>query len=84
MNDPKTQEIITRYFQVVRELKKSGRMKFIKGMCANNGIDYKTFQLSMKNPASQRFQISWIVYLCKDYGVSHEYILFGKGDVFKK
>lgn len=35
------------------------------------------------NPEKSVLKPEWIVYLVRDYGISSEWILLGKGDMFK-
>lgn len=78
MNTPDSQEIIKRFFTVVRMLKESGRMRFIRDFTDRHNIRHDNFLKSEKDPASNRFQVAWIKYLAEDYDVKVEEIVLGK------
>lgn len=78
MNTPHSQEIIKRFFTVVRMLKGSGRMRFIRDFTDRHNIRHDNFLKSEKDPASNRFQVAWIKYLAEDYDVKVEEIVLGK------
>lgn len=48
------------------------------------GIVAPTFLYCEKNLSSGMFEIEWIAYLCRDYGVRMNYIMYDDGLMFNK
>lgn len=61
--------------------------KIIRGkqtFTARYGINRWNFNTLEKNTERDIFQVSWLTYLVKDYNVSADWLLTGRGEIFKK
>jgi hypothetical protein len=78
MNSPDSQTIVKRFFEMLRILKDAGELKSMSEFSRKHGIRHSTLQQSELEPESNRFQVAWLYYMAKDYGISAEYLLTGK------
>ena len=83
MNNPESQAIIKRYFAAVDELIAKGDYDSLYEFANEHKIDRRSFYFSYKEPASDRFQPSWVTPLIK-YGISLDWLFTGKGRAFPK
>jgi hypothetical protein len=79
-----SQKIIKRFFEVLQTLIKEKKLRGIKTFCDEVNIDRWNFYKLRKNPSSDIMQIAWLSYLVDKYEVSAEWLLTGKGKMFKK
>jgi hypothetical protein len=81
MQSPAAIEITTRFkeaFSRMHQLKGRG-MK--SDFCRRNQINKDILNLVLAHPDLRALQPCWIAALCRDYGVSTEWVLFGEGDM---
>lgn len=83
MYDFVSAEVSTRFFDVMDYLKTHGRITNITAFCNRYQINRRNMMQQKANPMRQIFKPSWLVYLVRDYGVSAEYLLTGKGAVLR-
>ena len=84
MQTPDSQEIISRFFKAISLLKE---MKVIGGQapfCQRYGINRRNLWKLQNDMASDIFQVSWLGYLVRDFGLSAEWLLTGSGEVFSR
>lgn len=62
--------------------KEKSLFKTISGFCEKNGIDKRHFYTQRKDLGKGYFEVSWLVPLIEDYGVSSLWLLTGKGTMF--
>ncbi len=81
MQTEESQAIIRRFFQAIYYLKEE---KIIRGK-ATFAKRYEINRLNLskleRNNASDIFQVAWLGYLVKDYGVSSTWLLTGRGTI---
>ena len=81
MQTEESQAIIRRFFQAIYYLKDE---KIIRGK-ATFAKKYQINRLNLskleRNHASDIFQVAWLGYLVKDYGVSSTWLLTGRGTI---
>jgi hypothetical protein len=75
-------EIVTRFFLAIDELVAMNRLRGIKTFTDMYDLDRRNFIRIRKNKNSKMFQLSWIVYIVRDFGVSMEWIMTGRGKMF--
>lgn len=87
---PATRNIQNRFFEALDQLKNDKKIEGIKPFCAkyglvgNNYIAIKNKSLNPDLKSSRKFiSIDAIYYLVKDYKVSADWLLTGKGKPFK-
>lgn len=75
MNNSDSQEIVKRFFQCIDALHESGELGAKYEFTTRYDINRRTFYIAEKDPASNRFQVAWLTYLVRDYGISAQYLL---------
>lgn len=79
-----SREIVDRFFEAITELKAMGRMKGIYSFAAEHGVNKGAmYNLVNNKDNAAAFQVAWIYYLARDYGVSIEWIMTGRGKMIK-
>lgn len=76
--------VISRFFAAIATLI---AMKKIRGKATYwriANIDRLNFNAQSKDYNRGYFQVSWIITLIKDFNVSSDWLLLGKGDMFRK
>lgn len=78
--------ITNRFFTCVDLLSDAGRMPGgISAFCSNHpSINRSKLSFARNNPERVWLKPETIKFLCEDYGVSAEYILFGKGKILQQ
>ena len=84
MNNPESTKIINRFYEVIELLKQTKQIRGIKTFKDRYDINRWNFITVSKNPESDMFQLIWISHLIKDFNVSAEWIMTGKGEMFVK
>lgn len=83
MNEPKEcTEITQRFFQALAELKSLKRIRGFKTFSRTYGENHWNFTTCRKNMT--RIKQEWLTYLVQDFDVSPQWLLTGKGPMFKK
>ena len=72
MNTPESQEVVRCFFEALYRLKADRR---IRGK--------QTFT-PRKNVSRDIFQPAWLSFLVRDYGVSADWLLTGRGDFYRR
>lgn len=89
---PKAKEIQERFFQAIDMLIESGKIKSLNSFCAHYGLhrpkysNIRTFSKDHnKLGTGYKFiDIDALAYLVADFGISSDWLLIGKGGMFKK
>ena len=88
--NPQAVEIQKRFFQVLETAIQEKVITGLQGFCKDhnlNRVKYQRIRTSIQNPeASQMYKIidlDALMYICKDYNVSPEWLLLGKGKMFR-
>ena len=84
MQSPESQLIITRFYAALAALKNFRIIHGKQTFTTRYGINRWNLNTVEKNPASDMFQMAWLVYLVTDFGVSADWLLTGHGEMFKK
>lgn len=84
MQSPESQKVIKRFFEAIYALKDRGVIRGKQTFTRQYGINRWNMITLEKNPESGIFQVSWLGYLVKDYGVSAQWLLTGRGEIFRK
>ncbi len=89
--NPKAIEIQRRFFEALDIMIASGQIKGLKTFCMTHGFN-RTKYSSIKNALGMPIEtmtykmidLDALAAICKDFGVSPEWLLLGTGDMLKK
>ena len=84
MNTPESQEVVRRFFEALYRLKVDRRIRGKQTFTARYGINRWNLNSLEKDFSRDIFQPSWLSFLVRDYGVSADWLLTGKGDFYRK
>jgi len=88
--NPQAIEIQKRFFQALEMAIQDKAINGIKGFCEDhdlNRVKYQRIKTAIQNPDAEPLykiiDIDALLYICKDYNVSPEWLLLGKGKMKK-
>lgn len=84
MQTDENEEVVKRFFKAIYALKDSGVIRGKQTFTSRYGINRWNLNTLEKEPSRCLMKISWLSYLVSDYGVSGDWLLTGKGDMFSK
>lgn len=76
--------VTKRFFEAIGMLKAQRRIRGMFTFTELYGINYWNISTVKAQPEIRVLKPEWIVYLVRDYGISAEWVLTGKGDMFKR
>lgn len=83
MNEPlECLEITRRFFEALDMIKAQKRIRGMQTFTREYGINYWNFCTARKE--GQRIKQEWLTYIVRDYDVSADWLLTGKGGMFSK
>lgn len=82
MQTQDSQKIIKRFFQTLAFLKEAKVIRGKQTFTREHNINRWNMNTLEKNPSSDIFQVAWLTYLVKDYGINAHWLLTGEGDMF--
>ncbi|WP_276893625.1 hypothetical protein [Hallella bergensis] len=74
-----TINLVARFFDAIYQLIERRLIRGKKTFCDRYGINRWNFNTCEKTPESGMFKLSWLTYLVRDYGVSADWLLVGRG-----
>jgi len=77
-----TVEIMARFFNAVDALILQSRIRGIKTYCDKAGINRRHYYAQKTLLSRGYFEMSWMLPLMSEFGVSSNWLLFGKGNMF--
>lgn len=84
MKTPDSIEIVKRFFAALEFLIASKVIRGKKTFTDRYDINRWNFNTIQKNPDNGMFQVAWLGYLVRDFGVSAEWLLTGRGRMLSK
>jgi hypothetical protein len=91
--NPQAIEIQKRFFEALEIAIESGQINGLKGFCENhalNRVKYCNIKAELNKPHSERKESNYkiidldaLAYICNDFKVSPEWLLSGRGKMFK-
>ncbi|MCM1354720.1 MAG: hypothetical protein NC229_08680 [Bacteroides sp.] len=75
--------ITNRFFQAIDILKIEKRMRGLQTFTRNHNLNRWNMVTLRDNPSSRYLQAEWIAWLCSDYNISPDWILFGVGQFYR-
>lgn len=76
--------IISRFFAAVDALVAMKKIKGKASYCRIADINRLNFDSQSKDYTKGYFQVSWLIPMVRDYNISSDWILLGKGEMFDK
>jgi len=76
--------VMERFFAAVDALIENKTIRGLQTYCRLHDIDKRHFYAQKTDPGRGYFEVAWLLPMIRDYKVSAEWLLFGKGQMFKK
>lgn len=76
-------QITQRFFKVIDLLIHNNTIRGLQTFTEIYNINRWNLITVRNNPTTRVIKPEWIYYLCKEYNISTDYIIFGKGPIFK-
>lgn len=84
MNSPITKQIIERFYSALDAIIEMDKIAGIATYCRLYDIDRRNFYAQRKDLDRGYFQVSWLYPMVNEYGVSAEWLILGRGRMFKR
>lgn len=84
MQTPESQAIVKRFFDALYRLKEDRKIRGKQTFTRAYGINRWNMNTLEKEPERDIFQVSWLYYLVRDYGVSPTWLLTGRGEFYAR
>lgn len=84
MQTTESQAVIRRFFEAIYALKARREIRGKQTFTNQYNINRWNLNSLEKDMSRDIFQVAWLTYLVKDYGVSAQWLLTGFGDMFQK
>lgn len=84
MNNPDSVKIIKRFYEALDMLIASNILRGIQTFTRAYDINKRNFYTARKEPDRDIFQMAWLSYLVRDFGVSSQWLMTGIGGMFGK
>ena len=82
MQNTESVKTVERFFEALYELKRRKAIKGIDAFPRLYGINHGNFYKLEKDKTRDILQLIWLTHLVTDFGVSADWLLTGKGDMF--
>ncbi|MVM35231.1 hypothetical protein GO755_34740 [Spirosoma sp. HMF4905] len=83
MQNPDSQAINKRFFAAIDELVKQKKLRGRRSFATLYNLNWGNFYQLRKKPEGE-FQLSYLTWLVKDFGISSQWLLTGEGEMFSK
>ena len=77
-------EVTNRFFYAIDMLKAQKKIRGLQTFTKEHNLNRWTLNRAKFHPEKSSIKIEWIIYLVKDFGVSLDWLILGKGEMFKK
>lgn len=84
MNTPDSILVINRMYKALDAVIQKGEIRGVATFTNQHDINRRNFCTVRKRPGSDMFQVAWLTYLVRDFGVSAHWLLTGFGDMFSR
>lgn len=83
MQTTESQIIVRRFFEALYRLKTDRKIRGKQTFTREYGINRWNLNTLEKEPERDIFQVAWLWYLVRDFGVSPDWLLTGRGEFYK-
>ena len=84
MQNGESVKIVERFFEAIYDLKEKKVIRGKRTFTRSYNINNRNFWLLEQDKTRDILQLSWIAHLVNDFHVSAEWIITGKGKMYKK
>lgn len=84
MQTADSQQVVRRFFEALYALKACKEIRGKQTFTNRYNINRWNMNTLEKQPERDMFQTAWLTYLVRDYGISAQWLLTGRGDMFAK
>jgi hypothetical protein len=84
MQNEEGKKIVERFFEAIYDLKARKTIRGKQTFTRQYKINDRNFWLLEQDKSRDILQLAWIAYLVKDYNVSAEWIMTGRGEMYTK
>lgn len=82
MNNPVSKQIISRFYEALDAIIAQKKIRGVNTYCRLYEIDRRNLLAQRKDLERGWFQVSWLVPMVREYGVSSSWLLTGFGSMF--
>lgn len=82
MNNPVSKQIISRFYEALDAIIAQKKIRGVNTYCRLYEIDRRNLLAQRKDLERGWFQVSWLVPMVKEYGISSSWLLTGSGSMF--
>ena len=75
--------VTNRFFEAIDMLKAQKKIRGLQTFTRKYNINRWNMNTVKWNPEKSVLKPEWIVYLVRDFGVSADWVLMGRGDIFR-
>jgi len=83
MSNSAAVDIAERFFIAFEALKQTGKIRIYQDFFDAYGIDRGMFYKVKRDHESNLFRVAWLAHLVNDFGVNPEWLMTGKGKMFR-
>lgn len=76
-------EVTKRFFQAIDMLKSQKKIRGLQTFTREYDINRWNMNTVKFNPELYSLKVEYIVFLCRDFNISPEWVLLGRGNMFK-
>lgn len=76
-------DICGRFYEAVEMLRQQKRIRGVGTLAREWGTSLFAMKWSKNHPDEKRIKVEYLYYIARDYGVSLEWLFFGRGEIFK-
>ncbi len=84
MQTKESQEVTLRFFKAISILQQLRLIKSLNQFTKDYNINRWNLYKLKADPSRDMLQLAWLSRLVKDYNISAEWLLTGRGSIFKK
>lgn len=76
--------VTKRFFEAIDVLKQEKVIHGLKTFTDKYGLNYWNVTTIKNEPEKRFLKVDYMIYLCRDYGISADWLLLGKGEMKSK